>query len=94
VLIFITAILTGLITAYCGPIAFVGLAVPNLVKLLFKTQNHKMLILGSFVFGILFLLLSDWLVQLLWSDIHLPLNAVTSLIGAPFVILIILKKLA
>ena len=50
VLIFITAILTGLITAYCGPIAFVGLAVPNLVKLLFKTQNHKMLILGSFVF--------------------------------------------
>ena len=94
VLIFITAILTGLITAYCGPIAFVVLAVPNLVKLLFKTQNHKMLILGSFVFGILFLLLSDWLVQLLWSDIHLPLNAVTSLIGAPFVILIILKKLA
>ena len=94
VLIFITAILTGLITAYCGPIAFFGLAVPNLVKLLFKTQNHKMLILGSFVFGILFLLLSDWLVQLLWSDIHLPLNAVTSLIGAPFVILIILKKLA
>ena len=94
VLIFITAILTGLITAYCGQIAFVGLAVPNLVKLLFKTQNHKMLILGSFVFGILFLLLSDWLVQLLWSDIHLPLNAVTSLIGAHFVILIILKKLA
>ena len=94
VLIFITAILTGLITAYCGPIAFVGLAVPNLVKLLFKTQNHKTLLVGSFIFGILFLLFSDWLVQLLWGDIHLPLNAVTSLIGAPFVILIILKKLA
>lgn len=94
ILIFITAILTGLITAYCGPIAFVGLAVPNLVKLLFKTQNHSTLILGSFVFGILFMLFSDWLVQFLWSEIHLPLNAITSLIGAPFVILLILRKLA
>lgn len=94
ILIFITAILTGLITAYCGPIAFVGLAVPNLVKLLFKTQNHSTLILGSFIFGILFMLFSDWLVQFLWSEIHLPLNAITSLIGAPFVILLILRKLA
>lgn len=93
-LIFITAILTGLITAYCGPIAFVGIAVPNVVKLLFKTQNHIVLILGSMIFGVIFLLFSDWLVQLLWSSIHLPINAVTSLIGAPFVIFIIIKKLA
>jgi iron complex transport system permease protein len=94
ILIFITAILTGVITAYCGPIAFIGLAVPNLVKLLFKTQNHSTLITGSFIFGILFMLFSDWLVQFLWNDIHLPLNAITSLIGAPFVVLLIIRKLA
>jgi iron complex transport system permease protein len=94
VLILITALFTGLITAYCGPIAFVGLAVPNLVKMIFKTQNHKILLLGSGLLGVFFLLLSDWLVQFLWDSIHLPLNAITSLIGAPFVIVIILKRLA
>ena len=89
-----TGILSGSITAFVGPIAFVGLAVPNLVKMIFKTQNHKILLLGSGLMGIFFLLLSDWLVQFLWDSIHLPLNAITSLIGAPFVIVIILKRLA
>ena len=93
-LIIITAILTGLITAFCGPIAFVGLAVPNLVKLLFKTQSHSVLLLGCLLIGSVFLLLCDILVQLLESTVHIPINALTSIIGAPFVIVIVLKRLA
>ena len=94
ILIGITAILTGLITAFCGPIAFVGLAVPNLVKLLFKTQSHSTLLLGCLLMGSIFLLICDIFVQLLESTIHVPINALTSIIGAPFVIVIVLKRLA
>lgn len=93
-LISITAILTGLVTAFCGPIAFVGLAVPNLVKMLFKTQSHSILIIGCLLVGSIFLLACDILVQLLETTIHIPINALTSVIGAPFVIFIVLKRLA
>ena len=92
-LIAITAILTGLITAFCGPIAFVGLAVPNIVKLLFKTQSHRTLLIGSLLVGSIFLLICDIFVQLVESTIHIPINAITSIIGAPFVIIIVLKRL-
>ncbi len=94
ILIGITAILTGLITAFCGPIAFVGLAVPNLVKLLFKTQSHFTLFIGCLLTGSIFLLICDIIVQLLESTIHIPINALTSIVGAPFVIVIVLKRLA
>lgn len=93
VIIIVTALLTGVITAFCGPIAFIGLAVPNLTKILFKTQSHLTLIIGCIFIGSIFMLLCDIIIQLLDSYIHLPINALTSLIGAPFVILIILKKL-
>lgn len=94
ILIGITAVLSGLITAFCGPIAFVGLAVPNIVKLLFKTQSHFILLLGCFLIGSIFLITCDSVVQLFEATIHIPLNAVTSIIGAPFVIVIVLKRLA
>lgn len=93
VLILITAILTGLVTAFCGPIAFVGLAVPNLVKMLFKTQEHSILLVGCLLIGSIFLLVCDVFVQLLESSVHIPINALTSIIGAPFVIFIVLKRL-
>lgn len=93
-IIAITALLTGLITAYCGPIAFVGLAIPNLVRILFRTQQHGVLLLASALIGALFLLVSDTILQLLESTIYIPINAFTSLIGAPFVVYIILKRLA
>lgn len=86
------SVLTGLITAFCGPIAFIGMAVPNLVKIIFKTQNHRILIVGSILIGGLFLLCCDILVQLLSEIMLLPINAVTSMFGAPFVIYIILKR--
>ena len=92
-IVFITALFTGLITAYCGPIAFVGLAVPNLTRMLFKTQNHLMLLVANLLFGAFFMLSCDLLIQLLSGTILIPINALTSLLGAPFVIYILIRKL-
>lgn len=91
-LIICVALFTGLITAYCGPIAFVGLAVPNIVKLLYRTSNHWYLLLASALCGALLLLVCDTLILALESTIQLPLNSVTSLFGAPVVIWILLKN--
>jgi iron complex transport system permease protein len=87
------SILTGGVTAFCGPIAFVGLAVPHLLKMLFKTNDHKLLIPGSLLGGAILLLFCD-LVSQLPGDTVLPINAITALIGAPVVIWIILKNRA
>lgn len=89
----VTAILTGLITAYCGPIAFVGLAVPNLVRILLKSQHHGLLIASCAFVGGIFVLLCDSLIQFLEGDLMIPINVLTSLIGAPIVVLLILRKL-
>lgn len=89
----VTALFTGLITAFCGPIAFVGLAVPNLTRYLFRSQSHGKLIVANLFIGALFLVLSDTIIQLLEHKIQLPINAFTSIIGAPLIILIVLKRL-
>ena len=78
-----TGLLTGAVTAFCGPIAFVGLAVPHLVRLIVPTTNHKILIPAVICGGACLLLLCDLLSQLPGSTQVLPLNAVTSMIGAP-----------
>lgn len=92
-IILITAVITGVITAFCGPIAFVGLAVPNLIRIVMKTQRHGYLILGSLLTGAIFLLLCDIAIQQLETEFKLPINALTSLVGAPFVILLVLRRL-
>lgn len=91
-IIFIAALLTGTVTALCGPIAFVGLAIPNIVKYIFKTSNHLFLILGSALMGAVLLLLCDLLIFAFSDIVQLPLNAITALFGAPIVVWIILKK--
>jgi len=87
-----TGLLTGAVTAFCGPIAFVGLAVPHLVRLVVPTTNHKILIPAVICGGASLLLLCDLIAQLPGSTQILPLNAVTSLIGAPVVIWMIIKS--
>lgn len=87
-----TGLLTGAVTAFCGPIAFVGLAVPHLIRLLIPTANHKILIPAVMAGGASLLLLCDILAQLPGSTQVLPLNAVTSLIGAPVVIWLVIKS--
>ncbi len=86
-----TGLLTGGVTAFCGPIAFVGLAVPHLVRLIIPTTNHKVLIPAVAGGGASLLLFCDLIAQLPGGTQVLPLNAVTSLIGAPVVIWMIIK---
>jgi iron complex transport system permease protein len=86
------SILTGGVTAFCGPIAFVGLAVPHLVKILIKTHNHKILIPAVIIGGAALLLGCDILAQLPGSTNVLPINAITALIGAPVVIWVIVRN--
>lgn len=90
-IIFSTAILTGGVTAFCGPIAFVGLAVPHLTKLIIKTHNHRILLPAVMISGAILMLFCDIIAQLPGSIYVLPINAITALIGAPVVIWIVLR---
>jgi iron complex transport system permease protein len=84
-----TSILAGSITAFCGPLAFIGIAVPHLARLLFKTANHFVLIPASMILGSIIMLLADIISQLPGSAIILPINSVTALLGIPIVIWVI-----
>jgi|TARA_B110000967_G_C18837939_1_gene537801 iron complex transport system permease protein len=88
----ITSILTGVITAFSGPIAFVGLAVPHLTKLLFNTSNHKVLLPAVTITGAILMLIADIISQLPTIEYTLPINAITSLFGAPIVIWLLVRK--
>jgi iron complex transport system permease protein len=87
-----TGLLTGIITAFSGPIAFVGLAVPHITKLVFTTSNHKTLVPAVAIIGAMVMLLSDTVAQIPNSEYTLPINAVTSIFGAPVVIWLLVRK--
>lgn len=92
IIIFATSILAGSITAFAGPIAFVGLAVPHMAKLLFQTSNHFILYWSTLLIGASIMLLCDVISQMPGSNITLPINAITSIIGAPVVIWLLVRK--
>lgn len=87
-----TSLLAGTITAFVGPIAFIGLAIPHMTRQLFNTSNHKTLLPAVFLFGAIVMLICDTIAQLPTSDYTLPINAITSLIGAPVVIWLLVRK--
>jgi iron complex transport system permease protein len=92
-LVFIsTSILAGSVTAFCGPIAFIGIAVPHITRLLLNRSSHNFLFPGSVIVGGILLLLSDIISQLPGSDKVLPINSITALIGIPVMIWIILRR--
>ena len=92
IIIVATSILAGSITAFAGPIAFVGLAVPHVSKLLFQTSNHKILFWSTLLTGAIIMLLCDMISQMPGMDFTLPINAITSIIGAPVVIWLLVGK--
>ncbi|WP_271425153.1 FecCD family ABC transporter permease [Aequorivita sinensis] len=92
IIILATSILAGGITAFVGPIAFVGLAVPHLVRQFYKTSNHLILLPAVLLCGSLLMLICDTIAQLPFSEFTLPINAITSLIGAPVVIWLLVRK--
>ena len=91
-LILITSVITGTVTAFVGPIAFLGLAVPHFSRLLFKSADHRILLIANILMGSLLLLICDILTQLPGNGSILPINAITSLIGAPIVVFGIIKN--
>ena len=73
-------------------VAFIGLAVPHITRQLFKTSNHKVLLPAVFLLGAIIMLICDSIAQLPSSSYTLPINAITSLIGAPIVIWLLVRK--
>lgn len=92
VVILATSILAGSITAFAGPIAFIGLAVPHLVRLVIPVSNHLILMPAVLIAGAILMLVCDIIAQLPGSELTLPINAVTSIFGAPIVIWLLLRK--
>lgn len=86
------ALLAGATTAFTGPIAFIGIAVPHIVRGIFVSSNHKITIPGTILTGASLLLLCDLACQLPSNGYTLPINAVSALVGAPIIIHIILKQ--
>jgi iron complex transport system permease protein len=87
-----SSLLAGTVTAYCGPIGFIGIAVPHLSRLVLKTSDHHVLVPAVILLGAALALVADLISQVPGTRIVLPLNAVTALIGAPVVIGMILRR--
>lgn len=92
IIIVATSILAGSITAFAGPIAFIGLAVPHIAKLLFQTSNHKILFFSTLLIGGILMLICDIISQMPYLSMTLPINAITSIMGAPIVIWLLIGK--
>ena len=91
-IIIISSLITGVITAFAGPIVFVGVAVPHLSRNLFRTVDHRVLVPASVLLGANLMLLCDIISQLPGTATALPINSVTALFGAPVVIWIIIQN--
>lgn len=91
-IIIATGLLAGSITAFAGPIAFVGLAVPHVTRQLFHTTDHKIQIPAVLCCGAILMLLCDTIAQIPGSVSVLPINAITSIFGAPVVIWLLVRK--
>ncbi|MDE7381074.1 MAG: iron ABC transporter permease [Muribaculaceae bacterium] len=92
ILLLITGWLTAIVTAYCGPVGFIGLAVPHIARLLFKTDNHLTLLPATIIAGAVIALLCNLICVIPGNNGIIPLSAVTPLIGAPVIIYIIIKN--
>lgn len=92
VVIVISGYLTAVVTAFCGPIAFLGLAIPHLARFIFRTSDHRMLLPAVILIGMVMSLFCNLIARLPGFEGNLPINAVTALIGAPIVIWVILKR--
>jgi iron complex transport system permease protein len=87
-----TSLLAGSITAFCGPIGFVGIAIPHIARFLFNTASHRILIPACCLIGTILLLLCDVCAQLPGTQTVLPINIITSLVGSPLVIVLLLRQ--
>lgn len=91
-LLLVTGVLTATVTAFCGPIAFIGLATPHIARLFVTTENHRVLLPSTMLLGSVIALLCNWLCALPTQNGMIPLGAVTPLLGAPVIIYVLLKR--
>ena len=91
-IILATSLLTGCVTAFAGPISFVGLIVPHIARLLFRAGSHRVLFFATLLTGGMLMLICDILTQLPGTEAVLPINGITSMVGAPVVIGLLLKN--
>lgn len=91
-LLLIVGLLTAITTAFCGPISFIGLAIPHIARLLFRTDNHQVLLPGTVLTGAAIALFCNFICFLPGEIGVIPLNAVTPLIGAPVIIYVIIQR--
>ncbi len=87
-----TSILAGSITAFVGPIAFIGLAIPHITRLVFNTSQHKILFVGNLFIGAIVMLICDTISQMPGQEFSLPINTITSILGAPVVIWLLMRR--
>lgn len=91
-IILVTGLLTGSITAFCGPLVFIGIATPHIARMFMRTGDHFVLMPAAILWGMLIMLACAFLSQLPGGETVLPLNAITALMGAPFVIYIVIRN--
>jgi len=91
-LLVVTGLLTAITTAYCGPIAFIGLAVPHIARLVLGTENHRLLLPSTILCGAVVALLCNFICFLPGESGIIPLNAVTPLVGSPVIIYVIAQR--
>ncbi|MBL7943974.1 MAG: iron ABC transporter permease [Flavobacteriales bacterium] len=91
ILIVLVGVLTGITTAFCGPVAFIGLAVPHVVRLMYGTSDHRTLFFPVLLTGAAMALLCDVITRAPWGGQVLPLNAITCLMGAPVIVFILIR---
>ena len=92
IIVFATALLAGSVTAFCGPIGFIGIIVPHMARMVSRSSDHRILSVLCILIGINIMLIADVIAQLPGSEQSLPINSITSLIGIPFIIWIIIKN--
>lgn len=92
IIVFLASILAAVVTAFAGPVGFIGLAVPHITRLIFKTSDNRMLVPGTILMGGIVTSICDLVARTIFSPVELPISAVTSFIGAPIVIFLILKR--
>lgn len=89
---FSTGILAGSVTAFCGPIGFIGIAVPHICRMVFRTADQRILLVGSVLTGAIVMLISALITLLPGGGTILPVNSVTAFIGVPVIIWIIVRN--
>ena len=91
-LVLISSLLSACVTAFAGPVSFVGIAVPQLIRALFRTSRPQIMIPSCFLGGSIFCLFCDLLARTLFAPTELSISTVTAFFGAPVVITVMLKR--